>query len=162
MLMVDDCYNQSHPVVEGLIPAGYLIGSAPLTVTVTHLGYELSFFLNFCSIYRQTTVLSCCSMRVYREKTFPFLYIYPPRCVWVCSHGNWRRDEIADKCTKLCPLQDLRYQGPKPKHQLGGARRWRGTSLQWDVRLFWCRSWRNLPANVPEFGCKNVFLQQWQ
>lgn len=55
------------------------------------------------------------------------------RCVWVCSCGNRRWNEIADKRTKLRPLQDMWYQGPEPKHQLGGAGRRRRTSLQRNV-----------------------------
>lgn len=65
-------------------------------------------------------------------------FISPPRCLWVRSRGNRWRDEIADKRAELRSLQDLRYQGPEPKHQLGGARRWRRTGLQWDVNLFEC------------------------
>lgn len=61
------------------------------------------------------------------------IYFSSSRCVWVCSCGNWRWNEIADKRTKLRPLQDLWYQGPEPKHQLGGARRRRRSSLQRNV-----------------------------
>ncbi len=40
-----------------------------------------------------------------------------------------RFTEASDQRAELRPLQDLRYQGPDPEHQLGGARRRRRTQL---------------------------------
>ena len=93
----------------------------------------------------------------------------PPRCVRVCSHGNWRRDEIADKRSKLCPLQDLWHKGPEPEHQLGGPWRRRRTSLQRDVNVrlslhmpSWMKTLKCCSIGATALACKCACIWTWK